>query len=269
MNRIQFYDYRHTLGVEIVVGRQLKHSFCTHTHRHFGVGIVEQGRRMLQIGETRRTVQAGQMFWLAPGEAHGCEAAEPHDYQLLLLEPCLLQRILTNPDYGGAQRVFADAACFAGLQRLATVLCAAEPAEEKSAQLIEAIGAALDAAGIFACSRPEPDEATAISALKQRIEAAYPQALSIDELAQAVHLSPYYAIRRFRETVGITPHMYLQQLRIRRAKEMLNDGWRILDAALAAGFHDQSHFCNVFKRLMGVSPGSYAKSVAAAKDTTT
>jgi AraC family transcriptional regulator len=53
----------------------------------------------------------------------------------------------------------------------------------------------------------------------------------------------------------------VRRVRIERAAEQLGAGDRPLAAvALAAGFSDQSHFCNVFRRLTGMSPSAYRRA---------
>ena len=76
-------------------------------------------------------------------------------------------------------------------------------------------------------------------------------------LAAAAGLSPYYFIRVFRQAVGLTPHAYLVQLRVETAKRLLDRGQPVVEAALAAGFADQSHLTRHFKRIVGVTPGQY------------
>lgn len=55
------------------------------------------------------------------------------------------------------------------------------------------------------------------------------------------------------------PHAYQINVRLDRAKDLLLRGWPISEVAREAGFYDQSHFTRYFKRLVGVTPGSYAK----------
>ena len=56
---------------------------------------------------------------------------------------------------------------------------------------------------------------------------------------------------------GVTPYRYLENIRIGEAKKLLEQGASPLDAALATGFCDQSHFTNYFSRFIGLAPGVY------------
>jgi AraC-like DNA-binding protein len=93
------------------------------------------------------------------------------------------------------------------------------------------------------------------------IAAHYNQSLSIDRLAAEAGLSPFHFIRVFRREVGLPPHAYLSQLRVRKAKALLARGERLAAAALAVGFVDQSHLNRHFKRITGFTPGHYRRIV--------
>jgi AraC family transcriptional regulator len=79
--------------------------------------------------------------------------------------------------------------------------------------------------------------------------------LSLAELASEVGMSQYYFARLFKQSIGLTPHQYVIQRRVARAKKFLLEGKSsISDIALMVGFADQSHLTYHFKRLLGVTP---------------
>jgi len=78
---------------------------------------------------------------------------------------------------------------------------------------------------------------------------------SIAELATACELSRSYFVKAFKESFGCTPHRWLTEHRIARAKELLCLGMSIAKVALACGFADQSHLTRTFAAHVGVSPG--------------
>jgi AraC-like DNA-binding protein len=83
--------------------------------------------------------------------------------------------------------------------------------------------------------------------------------VSLGTLAREARLSPFHLCRVFRREVGLTPHAYQEQVRVRRAKELLRAGTPIALAAADAGFYDQAHFTRRFKRILGVTPGEYVR----------
>ena len=82
--------------------------------------------------------------------------------------------------------------------------------------------------------------------------------ISLDKLAEIARCTSYHVIRLFRNQVGMSPHAYLVQLRLERARELIDSGQGIAEAALLAGFSDQSHLTRSFKKRYGLTPGLYS-----------
>ena len=79
--------------------------------------------------------------------------------------------------------------------------------------------------------------------------------LSLIEIADVIHISPTYFARLFKQAIGTSPHQYVIQQRVERAKEMLSKtDWAIADIASQVGFSSQSHLTQQFKRLTGMTP---------------
>jgi len=85
--------------------------------------------------------------------------------------------------------------------------------------------------------------------------------VSIDEVASACNLSRGTFLRSFRETTGKTPHQWLTQQRVEKARALLLDSTMPLsEVASACGFSDQSHFTRVFSVATGATPGVWRRS---------
>ena len=88
--------------------------------------------------------------------------------------------------------------------------------------------------------------------------------IHLAELAEVVALSPYYFLRLFRESSGLTPHQYLVHRRIEVAKSMLvHDDLSVAEVAQLLGFSDQSHLTRHFRRLTGAPPGRLRRAIRA------
>src|SRR3979409_1878484 len=87
--------------------------------------------------------------------------------------------------------------------------------------------------------------------------------LTVSGIAQAVCMSPYHFMRLFKESTGQSPHQYVIEARVRKAKALLATGkLTIREAALYVGFADQSHLTRHFKRVFGIPPGTFLSSGA-------
>ncbi|MBD0261389.1 MAG: helix-turn-helix transcriptional regulator [Tolypothrix sp. Co-bin9] len=81
------------------------------------------------------------------------------------------------------------------------------------------------------------------------------QEISLDAIALYLGISRYYFCRLFKRSTGLSPHQYLIQQRVERAKQLLLQGkMSIADIAQVCGFTHQSHLNRHFKRLTGVTP---------------
>jgi len=85
--------------------------------------------------------------------------------------------------------------------------------------------------------------------------------ISLDELARQAGVSRFHFARQFRLTTGESPMGYVRRVRIERSKSILQTrDVTIAEIAVRLGFSDQSHFTRIFGRLVGVPPGSFARS---------
>jgi AraC-like DNA-binding protein len=79
--------------------------------------------------------------------------------------------------------------------------------------------------------------------------------LSLVELAEVINISPTYFASLFKKALDISPHQYVIQQRVERAKTMLSKtDLAIADIALQVGFSSQSHLTQQFKSLTGMTP---------------
>lgn len=85
------------------------------------------------------------------------------------------------------------------------------------------------------------------------------QATTLDELAAHAGLDKFRLCRAFRSEVGLSPHAYLTELRVQRAKELLAAGTLPRDVAPMVGFYDQSQLTRHFRRIVGTTPGRWAR----------
>ena len=79
----------------------------------------------------------------------------------------------------------------------------------------------------------------------------------VDAVAAELGLSRQHLRRLFREHIGLSTKAYARVARVQRLLEITAGGVALADAALAAGFADQAHMSNEFKRLVGMSPAKF------------
>jgi AraC-like DNA-binding protein len=96
--------------------------------------------------------------------------------------------------------------------------------------------------------------------IEEYVRANLDSTLDIDELAGLIRMSPSHFTRSFSKTVGQTPHRYVIQCRVEKARELLTaTDLPLTEIALTTGFSDQSHFSRRFQELTGFPPGAYRR----------
>jgi AraC family transcriptional regulator len=86
------------------------------------------------------------------------------------------------------------------------------------------------------------------------------EGVDLEQAAHVAGLSPFHFLRVFQRELGLTPHQFLVQARLRRALELLRDSsLPVTEVAYEVGFGDLSHFQNTFRRHVGVTPGNFRR----------
>lgn len=86
----------------------------------------------------------------------------------------------------------------------------------------------------------------------------YNEHLELAQVAEFVQLSPSYFSTLFRQVTGNSFREHLSYIRVEESKRLLlSTDYSLADIALSVGFPDQSYYCKVFKRIVGLTPGKF------------
>lgn len=99
---------------------------------------------------------------------------------------------------------------------------------------------------------------TAIDYMQSNLD----QCIGLVELARASHCSPSHLSRLFSQQMGMPPHRYLMQMRVNKAKLLLErSNMSIAEIAVTCGFSHQEHLTRLFRRYHDATPGAYRRVV--------
>ncbi len=99
-----------------------------------------------------------------------------------------------------------------------------------------------------------------VEAAQIELASRFREPLGLVELAARVHTTPFHFCRVFGQHVGVSPAAYRTHLRLRAALERLAAGESDLTTlAMDLGFGDQSHFTNMFRARLGMTPGTFRR----------
>ena len=141
---------------------------------------------------------------------------------------------------------------FAYVQELANT----EPLEEICAWIVKVLDTFMDEVYATRETRNVPVVSQAVSYIREHFR----EELTLDDVAQAVHFSPYYVSRLFKEELGLNFIEYVTRIRIDEAKRLLlHTNQTVSEIALSVGYQDPSYFTKVFKKMEGRTPTQFRR----------
>ena len=257
-------------GVDLLRATYVTHSFSRHFHEGYAVGCIEHGAMRFRYQGESLVAAQGEVNLVVPGEAHDGHAAshEGWSYRMFYLPPQALResaKALTQspglPHFrAGVIRDPALAQCIRATHR--ALENPTVPALEKETRLLWLLAHWISRHADTPGSWPDPpQEHRAVALAREYLDARFAEDITLPGLARAAGLSPFHLLRVFERQLGVTPHDYLTQIRVERAREKLLTPARLADVALETGFADQSHLTRTFKKRYGVTPGRFRKIV--------
>lgn len=99
----------------------------------------------------------------------------------------------------------------------------------------------------------------AVKVVKTFLQKNYARAFTLDDLADLTGYDKHYLRRLFKRQVGLSPHKYQRQVRLERAKQLLEQGVSAADVASQVGFADQSHLNRNFQSYFDMTLGEYQR----------
>ncbi len=241
------------------------HAFPRHSHDGFGIGVMTAGAQRSWSGIGAVEAAAGDVITVNPGEMHdGAPLGGPRGWRMLYLDPALVMREVAEaagdaPEI--ARPALRDAVLRGLFERLFARATAAVPEPlALEEDLLRALVHLLRRHG----ARPHPmrPSSPGVAAARRRLDEAPEWPVTLAELAALSGVDRFALLRGFARETGATPHAYLVQRRVRLARRLLAAGHVPAEAALQAGFADQSHLTRAFRRQLGVTPARYRAAVA-------
>jgi AraC-like DNA-binding protein len=105
-----------------------------------------------------------------------------------------------------------------------------------------------------------PRDQALLKSVTELMQDRHAQRLTLGYLASIVGLTQFQLIGLFRRGVGMTPHTYLTQIRLDKARRLLTGDSSIALAAVSAGFYDQAALTRHFKRCYGITPMQFIRA---------
>lgn len=256
-------------GVDLMRARFVRHGFARHTHETFALGVVRAGSNDLWVGGVRHVLSTGGIVLLNPEVVHTGGPVDDVGWAYRVFYPSVdvVAAATGCRDPWFTRTIVADPAAAAVLGQ---AHLAAESADRLASETLLTTALSVLWQGYGGGRRvvERPGGATEVAEVRDILHARMVDPPSLGELAALVGMSRFALLRAFRARHGLPPHAYLNQLRVRRARTLLDDGMPAAAVAVAVGFADQSHLSRHFRRLVGLAPGRYQRNNVQAGDDT-
>lgn len=105
-----------------------------------------------------------------------------------------------------------------------------------------------------------PEQYAKVRQSKVFMEKFYSDKVELNDLAKAAFMSRFHYGRIFQRIYGLTPRMYLRDLRISRSKDLIKQGLSITQVCFEVGYESVTTFSAVFKKCTGFTPKAYQQS---------
>ena len=257
-------------GFDNLQATYTRHSFSPHFHDTYAIGVITRGACAMACRGSTYLLQTGHVILLSPGEVHTGEqvGSEGWSYRMIFPPPSAMitaarldETALTSDMVVTFRSPVVNDPTLARwlFTYFDSLTNARSPVEQESMTL----RVLTTLAEIHAELRHRSPRASghAMRQVREYMEAHCVEPLTLAEVSRVAGLSCFYVVRQFRRTFGLPPHAYLGMLRLERARTLLREGMPIAQAAVAAGFSDQSHLTRFFRRVFGMTPGVYARAM--------
>lgn len=266
-NRVKVWRMADLHDAEMLKGIYVDHSYPWHAHEELSLGLVVDGAIHLRTRSRQGVAKSGSFVLINTEEVHQGTPAAAGGWCCRTIH--ILPRVIRStaeelksftpvPAIAFRGPTFEDADLARDLLELHRASETASSSLERQSRIASLIGRLLSR---HAHPRiPEPaklQEPIAVCRARAYLDENLSDKVRLDELAVAAGLTPFRLLRAFQRSLGLTPHMYQMQARVRAAHAMLRRRVELADVAAATGFADQSHLTRIYKSIMGATPGQY------------
>ena len=250
----------HASGLDRIEAYFAGFAFDPHRHDTYAIGRTLFGVQSFHYRGGMTHGLPGTTMVIHPDETHDGRAGseEGFKYRMIYVEPALVQQIL-----GGKPLPFIPGGVSTDpwLHRASEVLlqsldCPIDPLQEQDA-MFDLAQALSNASG--AITTRKTFDYVAAERAREFIHSALGRSITLDEMAEHAGRDRWALSRDFRLLFGTSPYRYLTMRRLDLVRSLLAQGKPLVDAAMLAGFTDQSHMTRQFRSTYGMPPARWVK----------
>lgn len=265
-----FWRHPHFGDLGLMKARFTRHRYDLHTHATYVIALITEGCERIRIDGKTVLAPAGTVALVNPEACHDGEPGAEGGWAYRTFYPSVALMADVAAELGRAQvplfhrRLVADDRLAALLSRAHAAAAADDRVDAETTML-----AALRHLLLRHADWNGPAERHDPAGARRRfaryaglvdaglVDAGRDGDLSLGHLARAADVTRFQVIRDFKAVSGLTPAAFIRDRRLRHADALIAGGASLAEAALAAGFADQSHLSRGFRATRGMTPGMF------------
>jgi AraC-like DNA-binding protein len=266
-NRARYWSDCRFPGLNCLAADFTDHDYAPHRHDALVVAVTEAGGSEFKSRGVTDEAKSSVLLVFNPDEPHSGRMARSRRwrYRSFYLAMPALQKMMESLGVDGVpyfrSNVLYDEDLIGSFLALHRSLDGGGDLLEREEVLTASFGDLIQRHGEdgrrIAVARREH---AGVAKLIEVMRARYDEDLRLGALAAEIGLTPFQLIGAFKSTTGLAPYAFLTQLRLEAAAAEMKAGMPIAEAALAAGFYDQSALTTHFKRAYGITPLQWLKA---------
>jgi len=240
--------------------------FDKHAHEEYTISLIHDGNMKGFLDGFSHHFQKSAILTINPDEVHSCRTdnEEGYNYTSLYFDKSVLEK-LSKDEFGSKDIYFNKFSLFNEkiYKRLAYLVFKDEKKEisklEFESNLIEVLKEIVLLNTSFTSENNLSNNDKMVLKAKEFMNDNFFLDICLDDISNELDISKYHFLRLFKEKAYCSPHSYLMNRRVEKAKQFLQKGETIINTAYACGFNDQSHLHRRFKSIIGLTPKEYQK----------
>ena len=267
--KYKFFKSRHLPYLEARFVKDSSNHYHKHFHNTLSIGAIEEGKVSFAHLQENRMLYPDELVVINPNIVHSCNPVENESrtYHMIYLDTIWCQKLQEslfgelNSYIPVSEFILKDKNLYTKFINLNYKLLDSdifylEKEELLQNFMIELFGQYCDKT-IHSCIDKENIN---IKFAQEYIEENINSNPTVKEISKYLNISEFHFFKLFKQAFHISPHAYLLNQKICRAKELLSNQEEIAQVAYELGFADQSHFSRVFKSYVATTPNEYKKS---------
>lgn len=245
--------------------------YIKHSHDTISIGANEDGITELTCKNEICILDKGSLLLINPNEVHCCNPIEKQarTYHMMFLDPTWCFEIQKNIFGNEIKKFIPFKKTILNYEELYNeyvktnkFLFSSSFYIEKEEKLIAFLTKLFTKeSALNEINMQEDIDDKITERIKEIIKIHVNVNLTLSEISDEVKINQFKIIRLFKNKTHLTPHAYLMNAKINKAKDLIKKGVAISDVYFLLGFFDQSHFIRNFKKIVAVTPKQYQEKI--------